>query len=188
MSRRQVIVAFVLLVVAGLAATWWRWAKPLNLAALAQHRGLIAELAETIIPRTDTPGAKDANVAAFILEMVQHGISRQEGHTFARGLDAVEDYCLAHFRRGFEACTLAEKTQTLAHFEGKGHWTNSALLAKVRNKLLGRAFFPLLRSLTVVGYCTSEVGAKQGLAYDYIPDKYQGCVSLANGQRAWATA
>lgn len=187
MSRRQVILAIITIAVAVLALKWWRWLQPVNLAILEERRKLIAELAETIIPRTDTPGAKDANVAGFILEMVRHGISRREGHTFLKGLDAINDYCHAHFKQDFEVCLLDEKIRTLIHFEKKGEWTNSRLLSKVRNKLLGRPFFPLLRYLTVVGYCTSEVGCTQGLAYDYIPDEYIACLSLENGQRGWAT-
>lgn len=188
MSRRQVILAIITIAVAALAFKWWRWLRPVNLAILEERRELIAELAEAIIPRTGTPGAKDANVAAFILEMVRHGISRQEGHTFLKGLDAINDYCHTHFKQGFVASQQEEKISALAHFERLGEWTTVSFLSKVRNKLLGRPFFPLLRYLTVVGYCTSEIGCKQGMAYDYIPDHYQPCITLTNGQRAWATA
>lgn len=187
MNRREVIIAIILIVAVALSVRLWWWIRPLKLAVLEHRRTLIADLAEMIIPRTDTPGAKDANVTPFILEMVRNGISKQEGRTFLNGLDAIDEHCHTLFGHGFVASTEEEKVSALAHFESLDEWTNVPLLAKVRNKLLGRPFFPLLKYLTVVGYCTSEVGCRQGLAYDYVPHEYLPCIPLKDGQRAWAT-
>lgn len=188
MNRREVIIAVIVIVAVALAVRWWAWIRPLKLAILEQRRELIADLAETIIPRTDTPGAKDANVTPFILEMVRHGISKQEGRNFLNGLDAIDEHCHTQFGHGFVASTEEEKAAALAHFESMSEWTTVRLLSKVRNRLLGRPFFPLLKYLTVVGYCTSEVGCRQGLAYDYVPEEYLPCIPLKDRQRAWATA
>jgi hypothetical protein len=49
-------------------------------------------------------------------------------------------------------------------------------------------FFALLKELTVLGYCTSELGATQGLAYLAVPGEYRGCVGLRPGQKSWATS
>jgi hypothetical protein len=39
----------------------------------------------------------------------------------------------------------------------------------------------------VLGYCTSEVGATQALAYAHVPGDYRGCVPLRPRQKGWAT-
>lgn len=187
MSRVQAILMMISLLVVVLTLKWWRWLKPLDFNILEEREGLIAELAETIIPRTQTPGAKDTHVAAFILKMVRYGISRQEARTFLRGVDEIDRYCYEHLGHGYVNCTTEERNRTLALFEKDSQWTGPRLLEKVNNKLLGRPFFPLLRSLTVIGYCTSEAGCKQGLAYDYIPNEYLSCIPLEGGQRVWAT-
>jgi hypothetical protein len=47
-------------------------------------------------------------------------------------------------------------------------------------------FFALMKELTLLGYFTSEIGATKALAYVQIPGRYDGCVKLEKGQKAWA--
>ncbi|GGC30031.1 twin-arginine translocation pathway signal protein [Parapedobacter defluvii] len=189
MNRRGAVIAIILVVVLALTVKWWRWAMPVRLSDLREKKALIDELTEMIIPRTDTPGAKDAKVAEFVMEMVEHGISSFEQRTFIDGLKAIDIYCLNHFQREFITCTEKERMDVLTHFERDEHWMESVYLwSKIKNKLFGRPFFPLIRQLTVIGYCTSEAGCTKGLAYDYIPMQYEPCTVLEKGQKAWATA
>lgn len=188
MNRRSaliIIFSVVILIVVG--KWWWGRFRPVNYSLLEEKKLLIAELADTIIPRTQSPGANDANVANFIVEMVRRGLSRQEARTFLLGLEAVEEYCKSHFQEDFVGCSLENRTRALKHFENRDRWISSGFIRKVWNKLQGRPFFLLLRELTVVGYCTSEVGCTRALVYDYIPENYLPCVPLEEGQRAWAT-
>ena len=50
----------------------------------------------------------------------------------------------------------------------------------------GTPFVKALKSLTVLGYATSRIGATQALADNQVPGRYRGCIDLAPGQRAWA--
>jgi hypothetical protein len=50
------------------------------------QRAVIAELAEIIIPHTDTPGAKDVGVPHFIESMLQDAFSSEEQGAFVSGL------------------------------------------------------------------------------------------------------
>jgi hypothetical protein len=47
-------------------------------------------------------------------------------------------------------------------------------------------YFRLLRELTVLGYFTSEIGAKQALRYIETPGRYEGCIPYTKGEKAWA--
>ena len=40
-------------------------------------------------------------------------------------------------------------------------------------------FFAGLKETTVLGYCTSEIGATQALAYAHVPGDYRGCLRSA---------
>lgn len=187
MNRRHAIISILLLIIAVLFAKWRKWSKPVNLAVLKSKEPLITEIAETIIPRTATPGAKDAHVAAFVVAMVTEGLSGKEQRTFVNGLIEVDTYCLNEFRLEFVSCAQHEREQCLTYFANNGWWMSNTFASKVQNKLFGRPFFPLMRDLTVIGYCTSEVGATKGLAYDYIPAEYNPCMLMQNDQRSWAT-
>jgi hypothetical protein len=50
------------------------------------QRAIIAEIAEIIIPRTDTPGAKDVGVPHFIESMLQDAFSSEDQQSFVSGL------------------------------------------------------------------------------------------------------
>ncbi|WP_394801046.1 hypothetical protein [Niabella ginsengisoli] len=41
--------------------------------------------------------------------------------------------------------------------------------------------------MTVVGFCTSEIGATKALRYIFIPSQYNPCVPLEKEQPCWAT-
>lgn len=187
-NRRRAI-AYVVLVVAGLVVfmslRWLLRIRNANLRSLTEKKQLIAELTETIIPRTDTPGAKDANVADFVVAMVTYGLTKTEQWTFLLGLDDVDNYARRHFGQVFLTCSTEQRIDVLQYFEST-LWVGPRLVRKIRNKLLGRSFFELLRWLTAMGYCSSEVGATKALRYDFMPMVYNGCVPLESGQRAWA--
>src|SRR5882757_8378861 len=75
MKRRKAIGRILMVGGGGVAAysgyRWYDLKKSPDLASLEQHRNLIADLAEAIIPATDTPGAKEAGVHDFIIMMIK---------------------------------------------------------------------------------------------------------------------
>jgi hypothetical protein len=61
------------------------------------------------------------------------------------------------------------------------------LLTKIDNKIRGRSFFVILKSLAIEGYCSSELGATKLLAYVPVPVNYNAITILTPNQKAWAT-
>lgn len=164
----------------------FQWYKKPDLQQLPGYKPLIAELAETIIPRTDTPGAKDAGVQDYIITMIQDCTPAKLQNKFMDGLADVQHYAQAQYSRSFLECSKEQRHNVLAHFEKRDR-QYSGLAGKVQRRLFGDGFFVTLKKYTVQGYCTSIQGATQGLAYDYIPGRYQGCATLEPDQKCWAT-
>ncbi|HTQ26875.1 MAG TPA: gluconate 2-dehydrogenase subunit 3 family protein, partial [Puia sp.] len=160
--------------------------KSPDIAYLEKKRELLADLAETIIPATDSPGAKDAAVQDFIIVMVRDCADIKTKNRFIDGLKELEHYCEAEYKQGFSQCSPQEKQQVMKYFMEKGR-PFRGVLGKVQNRLLGKSFFQTLQEYSAEGYCTSEIGATRGLAYIPIPGKYMGCTPLQKGQRSWAT-
>ncbi|HTI09461.1 MAG TPA: gluconate 2-dehydrogenase subunit 3 family protein [Puia sp.] len=159
---------------------------------LEEHQGLLDDLADTIIPATDSPGARDAAVGGFILKMVRDCTDKKSQNNFIRGfMDLMERTGEKEGTSGkagssFGQRSLAERTAILAHFEQQGR-PYSGTLGKVQHRLAGDSFFTILKRYTILGYCSSRRGATEGLRYDYIPGRYDGNVPLQPGQRSWAT-
>lgn len=165
---------------------WINLNRQINLSSLISYRSLISELADTIIPKTDTPGAKEAGVENYIINVLLDCANKREQNKFLNGLLDVEEYSDNIFGKSFIKCSSEEKIAILTHFEKKDKFSIS-ILNKINNKFLGKPFFSQLKSLTIEGYCTSEIGATQALAYDFIPGAYKACISLNIHQKSWAT-
>jgi hypothetical protein len=153
---------------------------------LEEHRELLGDLAETIIPRTDSPGARDAGVGAFILKMVRDCCDTKAQNNFISGFRDLMDRVRENGPTPFGQYSLPERTALLSHFEKQGR-PYSGILGKLQHQLSGDSFFTTLKRYTILGYCSSRQGATEGLRYDYIPGRYVGSVPLQPGQRSWAT-
>ena len=155
---------------------------------LDEYKSLIAELAETIIPHTDTPGAKDAKVEDYIILMVKECDNKKDQYNFLKGLTKLQAYTMENYKVGFVDCSESDKIQVLNYF--KEHRIDNStidLINKIKRKIFGYSFYSHLHELTVSGFCTSELGATQVLAYDHIPGRYKGCIPYQENQKTWAT-
>lgn len=132
------------------------------------------EVAETILPETDTPGAKAANTGAFIALMVSDTYSPEEQDAFFEGMATLEGACRASFGTGFVAATPADRLALLQRIDQE------------RQEAAAPHYFEAIKSLTVLGYFTSEIGYTQALRYVESPGRYDPCVEYQPGERLWA--
>ncbi len=190
MKRRKAILSIFLLG-AGAAATYtgfraFHLHKTPDWNFLKNSKALIEELAEQLIPETDTPGARSAGVGDIMIHLVENGARRVDQNNFIEGLKGVQRYCIDEFDREITKLSEHEKLRVMERVS-KEDGTFSGIMGKIENRLTGRPFFYLLKEYTAIAYCTSEIGATRALAYDHIPAKYAPCIPLTKGQRSWAT-
>ena len=190
MNRKTAIKSLVAIItLGGASGAIYKFFSPdeaIPLSDLPKKKALIADLAETIIPRTNTPGARDAEVESYIIKMITENTDAKMQRSFLAGINAVERYTLDEYKNTFTNCTVAQKNDVLKHFEDKANYS-IGIFNKVNRKLFGAPFFFHLRDLTVEGYCTSLAGATQGMAYDYVPVTFEACIPLQKNQLVWAT-
>ncbi|UAM96765.1 gluconate 2-dehydrogenase subunit 3 family protein [Polaribacter litorisediminis] len=156
-----------------------------NRGKLKNYLNLLSEIVDVIIPPTDTPGAKEANVHEYIVAYMESCSSNKEFNSFYNGLHNLQDTCLSNYNTSFENCTKQQKTTVLESLDVT--YDATSFLAKVDTKIRGRSFFNILKSLTIEGYCTSELGATKFLAYAPVPASYKAITTLQPNQKAWAT-
>lgn len=148
-----------------------------------ETKALLAEIAETIIPETSTPGAKAAKVDEFILLMVNDCYDEKAQHVFAEGLNKIEASSKERFSASFMDITLEQRTELIAAIDRERFDYN-----KRENKKPDEPvhYFQYMKELTLLGYFTSEPGSTKALRYIAVPGKYEGCVPYKKGDKAWA--
>lgn len=190
MNRKKAIFS-IFLAAGGIGAgfsgyKWYHIHKTPDIGFLENNAALVADLAEVIIPATDTPGAKAAMAHTGIISMIVKVADRKTKNIFIDGLKAVEQYSNDQHNAAFTALSKAQQQQVVKYFREKGK-NYPGLAGKIKNKFLGKSFFHILKEYTTIAFCTSKAGATQTLAYDFIPGGYRACMPLAAGQKSWAT-
>lgn len=133
----------------------------------------VAAIAERIIPRTDTPGASDVDVAGFIDRMYGDYLGPTERRSLIAGLAELEKSTAASARKAFVQLDAAAQDRAL---QGLATAKDAAQ----------RDFFRQMRELTVVGYFTAEKVGKTVLHYDPVPGRWDADVAIAEvGNRNW---
>lgn len=140
-----------------------------SVSVSAEQQKLLAELADTIIPATDTPGAKEAGAEQFIVRVLRDCYVREEQEKFYAGLARLEEESHRLHHKGFAELDAAQRNELMK-----------------QTAKSNKAFFLRLKELTVAGYFCSEIGASKALEYLPIPGRFEGDVPYKAGQKAWA--
>ena len=190
MNRKNAILSIFIL--GGAALITWAGIKGYSINKkpdiryLNTHFDLINELAERIIPLSDTPGAKEVGAGEIILYLIINTANRHNQNLFIEGLKSVDQYALEKFGKTFVDLKISQQDFIVDFFYKKDNYLPRKL-QRVSNKILGKPFFATLKYYTTLAYCTSKKGATQALAYDYIPGEYKGCIPIVLNQPSWAT-
>ncbi len=151
-----------------------------------EQGAIVAEVAEIIIPRTSTPGAKDVGVPGFIDTMLKDVYEQVDRDRYLAGLKEFDDAARKAHGKGFIELSKAQQTEQVKKFNDDAIATELAYDPRPKN--LQRPFILMTRELTLLGFFCSEAGATQVLQYVAVPGGYQPCVPIAqagNG-KAWA--
>lgn len=149
---------------------------------------LITELCETVLPRTDTPGAKDAGLPAFFIGMMREGYTPVQQKLMEAGFKDVDYRAQARYSKPFVSLTAAQRTElasmldteALAYNKGEStEWEGSAFEGLPH-------YFTLYKQLMIFGFFTSKVGGTQVLRHVDIPGDYHD-IEYKKGDKAWMT-
>jgi hypothetical protein len=162
------------------------------------------EVAETIIPRTSTPGAKDAKVGQFMTVMVNDCYEESDQKVFHDGMTKLNDLAKKTYNTSFMKLTPQQRHDLLVpldkearDYQKKVDDFNKAEDTRERDAIQGGNikyvrqhmsphYFFMMKQLTMLGYFTSKIGMTQALRYEPVPGRYDGCVPYKKGEKAWA--
>ena len=154
------------------------------LKVLSAHQdAIVVAMAELIIPRTETPGAKDTRVNEFIDQILAYWSTDEDRGRFLAGLADVDTRTQKLFNKNFVDASAGEQSDILRLF-GEELAQATAALANAPRGYRGSLpqpdnnFYLRFRQLTLIGYFTSESGFTQQLHQEIIPGRYDGCIPL----------
>jgi len=141
------------------------------------------EVGETILPATDTPGAKAANVGAFMQIMVSDCYEAKDQEIFMQGMAELKfKASKAKIGKAFMEASPEERNALLTALdqEAKAYQINKKQEDPTH-------YFTMMKQLTLSGLFTSKIGATEVLRFVAVPGKFEGCVPYTKGEKAWAT-
>ncbi|WP_411837372.1 gluconate 2-dehydrogenase subunit 3 family protein [Paracoccus sp. ME4] len=173
-----------------------------------EDAAFLDEVAETIIPATDTPGAKDAGVGAFMTQFVSDCYDAEEQAAFRDSIETLKAEAQSRHGAAFETLEPEQRREMLqdamvaaaaqavivnaAKEEARLQARNvqpsadTAASAEAEVALPALHWFTPFQQLTLLGFFTSEIGATQVLRYEPVPGEYIGDLDYDGGP-AWAT-
>lgn len=176
--------------------------KTSNVAELtADDIAYLNEVGETILPRTATPGAKDANVGEFMKVMVRDCYEEADQKAFVEGMDKLNEASNKKFGKDFMEIAQQERTLLLteidkeakdyqrkvADFNNKEAQKEKNEIAKgnrdYKRETMSPHYFTMMKQLTLLGFFTSEPGMTKAVRYIPVPGRYEGCVPYKKGDK-----
>jgi hypothetical protein len=154
----------------------------------AEDIAFLNEVGEVIIPATNTPGAKEANVGAFMSVMVRDCYDEKNQNIFMEGMRALQfKEAKAKIGKSFMEANAQERHDLISALDKEVQADKEAKKASGDKKTGNeKHYFTMMKELTLTGFFTSEVGATKALRYVAIPGRYEGCVPYTKGDKAWA--
>ncbi len=128
---------------------------------------LTAALADTLLPRTDTPGALDAGAVEFFDLLLDEWHTDEERMALLAGLDQFDERCLGATGARYAEAPVASREAFLATVDGAEGPAGSAEAAWAR-----------LRQVTIFAWGTSKPVLEGPLQTPIIPGRFDGCVPV----------
>jgi hypothetical protein len=139
------------------------------------------EVAETIIPKTTTPGAKEAAVGTFMTVMVNDCYTKDDQKIFHEGIAKLDEACKKTHNTSFMKASPEQRTSLLTTLDKEAKDIQQAKKKEDPNH-----YFTMMKQLTLLGFFTSKPGATQVLRHIPVPGKYDGNYPYKKGDKAWA--
>jgi len=137
-----------------------------NLDISQKQEDLLAEITETIIPKTSSPGAKDLKLHLFVLKMLDDCHNKDDQKIFTNGLNTIDQLSKQRFSKSFNEASLAQRTQLLQFLESD---------KEAKNDVQG--FYAITKRRTIQGFLNSKYVMKDLKQYELIPGRYNGYAS-----------
>ncbi len=136
------------------------------------------EVAETILPKTNTPGAKEAEVGRFMTVMVNDCYEEADQKIFHAGMKKLDEACNQRHSHDFLHADAEQRKELLELLDKE-----SGDYAKSKQKGDPNHYFTMIKQLTLLGFFTSKPALTACFDYRPVPGKYDGALPWKKGDK-----
>ncbi len=154
------------------------------------------KICEAIAPKTNTPGAIDAGVPSHLDQSFAVLNSEKESEYFKQGLSVFVDNFNESQEVSFNKASVQQITDVINSYFRRYN-DNPDILKRYRetfgdageksDEFVEAHFVTTAVDATFRSYFTSELIGEEVMAYDPVPQNYNGCIPLKPGQKSWSS-
>lgn len=145
----------------------------------ADQEAVVNSLTDTILPKTDIPGALDLGINLFVFKMLDDCTGKEQQETFTAGLKEFDDAANKKYGKSFSQCTAAERTAFVTTLERQMKDEQAAMAKTAADKNVKpkeapkmNTFYGMVKGQTVFGYTTSQYFMTKQIVYELVPGRY----------------
>ena len=128
---------------------------------------VIHQISRLILPKTDTPGANEAQVAAYIDLLFAEYFDEADISVLERGMESFLTTCREKYEQAFLDLDPSMQTAYLLELDEGDSETS---------------FFGSMKAMVLWAFFTSEPGMTS-MNYTPLPGKYDGCLSIDRNEK-----
>ncbi len=125
----------------------------------------LSEIVETIIPETNTPGAKSLAIDKLIERIVKDCYQKPAQVQFIEGIRLVNELSKKNHNKLFADCPTEQRLAVL-------------LQMSVSEDAGQKNFYDIVRQMTIKGYTSSEYFMTKIEHFEFAPARFHGCVKV----------
>lgn len=137
-----------------------------NISVDGDQEKMLAELVDTIIPTTTTPGAKELSAHLFTLIMMDDCYKKEHQQKWLSGMKAFEQASKKLNGQRFLESTAPQRAALLTSLEATKDDNDVAF------------FYRTTKRLTIQAYTSSKYFLTKVNIYELVPARFHGCVPL----------
>ena len=146
----------------------------------------ISTFVDTLLPRTDTPGALDMKVDIFLDKVYANLYTESAQAMVVSGIDEFNAICNEQFGEDFADLNDHERAEILKQQERSSPKFNGRVWGTAVGHQQPVGFYRTLKSQALWAYFSSEEIGKNILSYDPVPGAYLGCIPLSDVGNTWS--
>ncbi len=147
---------------------------------------LVNTLVDTLLPKTETPGALELQVDRFIDLVIANIFDKAGQQSILAQIDAFNAKSKEQKGSVFADLSSQDRTELLQQEEKENPKFNGRIWGGVVGEQQPVGVYRTLKSLALWGYFSSEAIGKDVLSYDPIPGAYLGCIPLDEVGNTWS--